>query len=231
MTEYVTHHGISLKIDPKIMSEKMISVIRSKTYEGAEAKQIDRIVEQGEVILEIGAGIGFISTLLAKNPFTTRVVSYEANPLLIPSIQDTVDRNIPHASAKWEIRNAVLKTGQAVGDADFYVHNDFWASSLAPFANPARVEKVPFENFNKVVADLAPTMIVCDIEGGELDLFRNADLSGVMKIYVEVHQNRLGRKGMKSLFEIFHSRDFHYDEHHSSGSVVLFSHVDRKKRS
>lgn len=230
MGQFVTHQGVSLEIDPRLMSEKMISVLKGKSYEGAEAKQIGKIIQDGEVVLEIGAGIGFVSTLIVKNPLVKKVVSYEANPLLIDAITKTVQRNAGTAASKWEVRNAVLKTGEANGDADFYVHHDFWASSLAPFNNPLRVDKVPFASFNALVADLKPTLIVCDIEGGELDLFRNADLTGVKKVYMEIHQHRLGRRGIKALFEIFHARDFHYDQHHSSGSVILFSHVDRDKR-
>lgn len=209
------------------MSEKMISVLRAKTYERAEAKQINRIIQDGEVVLEIGAGIGFISALVAKHPMVERIVSYEANPLLIDVISETLKRNAEAVLPKWEVRNAVLKNGSVRGEVDFYVHRDFWASSLTPIANPARIEKVPVESFNSLVRELRPTLIICDIEGGELELFRNSDLTDVRKVYVETHQKKIGRRGMKELFEIFHARGFHYDQHHSEGSVVLFSHVDR----
>ncbi len=228
MTETVEHFGVELRLDPKYMSEKMIGIIRAKRYEVEEARHIQRFLAQDEVVLEIGAGIGFVATLLAKNPLTKRVVSYEANPLLIDCFKETVSANLtPAEMERVEIRNAVLKTGHAEGTVDFYIHSEFWASSLLPFEGAERVEKVKLENFNAVVAEIRPTLIVCDIEGGELELFRNADLTGVKKVYLEAHQKLLGRRGMKSLFEIFHARDFHYDQHHSERSVILFSHVDR----
>lgn len=229
--ELVEHFGISLKLDPSYMSDYMMEVIRQKRYEIQEARQLKRIIQPNEVVLEIGAGIGFMASLIANNALTTRVVSYEANGSLVPRITETVKNNTGENFAKWEIRHAVLATGyRDQNEMDFYVHKDFWASSLTPSADAIRVEKVKVDSFNSVIAEVKPTLIVCDIEGGELELFKNADLSGVKKVYLEVHQKRLGRRGIRALFECFHSRDFSYDQHHSEGSVVLFSHVDRDKK-
>ena len=72
-----------------------------------------------------------------------------------------------------------------------------------------------------------PTMLIVDIEGGEEFLFRDVALTGIKKIYMELHQNVISRVGMKNVFDFMSSRDFHYDQHHSRGSVVLFSHVLR----
>ncbi|WP_045021221.1 FkbM family methyltransferase [Rhizobium nepotum] len=228
--ERISYHGVELDLDPSFMSKEMIEVIKQNRYEMQESRQLGRIIQREEVVLEIGAGIGFISALIAKNPLTKSVVSYEANPALIPKIVDTLTRNVSLESKKWEVRNAVLMNGTCPDHIDFFVHRDFWASSLDPSSSHERVEKVKVESFNAVLAMVRPTLIVCDIEGGELELFRNADLSGVKKVFLETHQKRLGRRAMRDLFDYFHARDFHYDQAHSEGAVVLFSHVDRDKR-
>jgi len=49
----------------------------------------------------------------------------------------------------------------------------------------------------------------------------------VKKVYMEIHQKVLGRRGVKRLFDAMSARMFHYDQNHSAGSVILFSHVDR----
>ena len=226
--ETVELHGIKLELDPAILSAKMIQVIRERRYEGAEARQLQRVVQENEIVLEIGAGIGFISSLLVKNPKTKKVISYEANPGLIDAIRKTVSSNAAAEQDKWEVRNAVLANGLWDKDfINFYVHADFWGSSLEPSAHAVRVEQVRLQRFNTLIPEMRPTMIVCDIEGGELELFRNADLTGVKKVYLEIHQGRLGRRGIRALFDCFHAHDFAYDQHHSEGSVVLFSHIDR----
>jgi len=227
MSVVINHLGIFLELDQKVISSKMIENIKQGYYEKAEAREIGRIIQPGEVILEIGAGIGFISSLIAKHEHTVRSVSYEANPKLIAHITKTLERNTDKTRKNWEVRHAILSTAQDEETVSFYVHPDFWASSLLPIKNAESIEQVKVENFNAVLRDLKPSLIVCDIEGGELDLFRNADLTGVKKVYMEIHQNRLGRRKIRDLFEMFHARDFHYDQHHSHGSVVLFSHVDR----
>lgn len=226
----ISYHDVDLILDPSFMSPRMIEVIKNMRYEAQEARQLGRIIQNDEVVLEIGAGIGFISALIAKNPLTKSLISYEANPTLIPKITETLSINLTKSDDKWEVRNAVLMNGAAPESVEFFIHKDFWASSLVPFPDALRVERVKVENFNAVLAKVRPTLIVCDIEGGELELFRNADLSGVKKVFLEVHQKQIGRKGMKELFEYFHARNFHYDQAHSGGSVVLFSHVDRDKK-
>ena len=227
MSVVVNHLGVRLELDPKVLSEKMIESIKAGRYENVEAREIAKIIQPNEVIVEIGAGLGFIATLAAKHEHTVRIVSYEANPKLIAHITKTLETNTDKSRKNWEVRNAVLQNGSDQETMPFYVHNDFWASSLLPIKDPASVEQVKVENFNAMLRDIKPSMIICDIEGGELDLFRHADLSGVKKVYMEIHQNRLGRRKIRDLFQIFHARDFHYDQHHSHGSVVMFSHVDR----
>lgn len=88
---------------------------------------------------------------------------------------------------------------------------------------------VPVFSFNAVVERIRPTLIICDIEGGEIELFEHANLTGVQKVMVEIHQSVVGRMNIKRLFDMFSARNFHYDEHHSSGSVILFSHIHRVK--
>lgn len=223
MTVTSINRGIILSLDENVISPDMIKTITEGKYEVGEAKNIERIISEGEIILELGAGIGFISALVAKNPFTKRIVSYEANPKLLPTIEETLTVNTDPERKNWEVRNAILQNGTKETFASFYVHRNFWASSLLPLENPEAIEQVPIHNFNAVLADIAPTMIICDIEGGELDLFINADLSSVKRVYMELHQKRIGRRGMIRVFNAMHARNFHYDQNHSHGSVVLFT--------
>jgi FkbM family methyltransferase len=153
------------------------------------------------------------------------LVSYEANPKLIPLIQQTWALN----GHKAECRNSVITNTSSGKLAEFYVRQDFWASSLSPkpfgYNQVIQVETV---NFQELLDAFKPTLIMCDIEGGEGQLFEGVRLNGVMKIFMEVHQNVLGRWGMKKLFERLMHQDFHYDVWHSNGQVVMFSNVWRQ---
>jgi FkbM family methyltransferase len=196
--------------------------MRSGEYEYQEQRQLPGIVRPGERVLELGVGIGFIASMILKHENTQAYLGFEANPDLLPYIREVFELN----GVDGEICNAALIHDPAVTHLDFYKRRHFWGSSLSPepWAYES-IEAVPARQFNAVVAGFQPTLIVCDIEGGELELFRHADLSGVKRIYLEIHQSVLGRRGIKELFDILGARNFHYDQFHSTGAVVLFTEV------
>lgn len=223
MNDIIEHFGIRLRIDPEFMSPKLMEVIREGRYEAPEARKISKIVEPGDVVLEIGAGIGFMTALMLKNPAVARVVSFEANPLLIGKIKRTLaDNDI--GGERFELNNAVLGAEDS-GTVEFHIHKDFWASSLRKTPATIRSHPIPRVGFDRTIKAVRPTVIVCDIEGGERALFKTSDLEGVRAVYIELHQRVIGPAGMRDVFQAFHDRGFHYDQTHSQGAVVLFSRI------
>ncbi|MDW8443082.1 MAG: FkbM family methyltransferase [Acetobacteraceae bacterium] len=216
--------GIQIAIDPRVMSPRMLEVIRSGDYERPEAYLLPSILQPGERVVELGAGVGYISALCARHTGVESVAVYEANPHLIPLIKRTHALN----GVRCSVENAVVVSGESGGTRTFYLRDDFWASSLSPGPYGYReTVEVPVVGLSDVLARHRPTMLIIDIEGGEVELCRDVALPGVKKVFIEVHQNIIGRNGMKSIFQFFLERDFHYDQWHSSHGVILFSHVDR----
>lgn len=216
--------GVQLALDPAVMSPKMIEVIRWGRYEAGEAREIARIVQPGERIVELGAGIGFIAITAMKTGHVAAMAAYEANPGLIPLIEKNAALN----GVAFEVHNAIVVPRPAAATAPFYLRQDFWASSMSPEPWGYREEiAVPLVAFEAVRRRYRPSMLIVDIEGAEEMLFGDIALTGIKKIYVELHQNVIGRQGMKHVFDFMSARDFHYDQHHSRGGVVLFSHVLR----
>lgn len=222
--ELIELNKVKLPLDSSVMSEKMISVMRSGLYEHEESTQVPVVVQPGDRIVELGAGIGYISTLAGMQPGVESIAVYEANPDLIPIIEKTHKLNGIAAA----VHNAVVMPRATKAKATFYVRRDFWASSLSP--DPYgydRTVEVPCVSFEEVLRKHNPTMLIIDIEGGELFLLDDIPLTGVKKVLIEVHQEAIGRIGMKRVFDFFSERDFHYDQWHSNHAVVLFSHVLR----
>jgi FkbM family methyltransferase len=220
----VSLHGVQLTIAPEVMSPTLIEAIEKGHYEGTEVREIARIVQPGERIVELGAGIGFIAIAALKTGKVARLASYEANGRLIPLIEENARLN----GVSFDAVNAVVAPREGGGTVPFYLRKDFWASSLSP--GPWGYEEevaVPRVSFDSVRERYRPTLLIVDIEGAEEAFFRDAVLTGIRKVYVELHQNVIGRVGMKNVFDHLSARDFHYDQHHSRGSVVLFSHVLR----
>lgn len=227
---YYTLDGIILPHDKQIISSNIEAAIKNGGYERKEAKYLKEVIQEKERILEIGGGIGFISTLAAKDEKVEKICVVEANPKLIPYMKKVHELNGVANTAEMEIVNAVLSNKANIyKHAEFYVRENFWASSLSPTAKYMTSLKIATCSFNALVEKIRPTLIICDIEGGELELLENANLAGVEKVLIELHQWVVGRKNMKKIFDYFSARNFHYDQRHSNGAVVLFSHVDRNR--
>jgi len=214
--------GVKIPLDMPILSETILKYIRSGEYEYEEQRQLPEIIKPGERVLELGVGLGFIASIILKHHNTQAYLGFEANPELLPYIQEVFELN----EVSGEICNEVLVHDPDITHLDFYKRQNFWASSLAP--GPWGYESkiaIATKLVNEVIAEFRPTLIVCDIEGGELDVFKQADLQGVQRIYLEVHQKELGREGIRELFDILSAKNFHYDQFHSTGAVVLFTEV------
>lgn len=220
--------NVALPDEPDLLTPRVRESLLKQRFESKEADQVTKLIKQDDRVLELGAGLGFISAVAGLAEPDATILSYEANPRLIPYIAAVHQMN--HLG-NCRVVNAALTssiTALQKKQATFYLRRDFWGSSFSAAPNDwYDTTSVPLHSLNAVIEAFQPTFIVCDIEGAELDVFLNATLSGVTRVLLEIHSKTLTRRGVKTLFDAFSSRDFHYDQHHSSGSVVLVSHVQR----
>lgn len=215
----LTLAGVAIPDDPRVLTPAIRAAISGGGFEAAEARQIPHIVRPGDSVLEIGAGIGFISTLLARQPSVSRIVAVEANPHLLGYMARLHALN---GVEKVRRVNAVLTNGPAPS-ATFYLRRDFWMGSLSAEPNAyLDTAEVPTMSLDALLREEAVTLIVCDVEGAEADLFEGADLRGVDRIYVETHDHVTGLSGVRRLFATMAAAGFVYDPRHSCGTVVLF---------
>jgi FkbM family methyltransferase len=213
------NQGVYIPVIEGIFSKDIAESVATGRYESHEASVLKTLIQGGEVILEIGAGCGFISTYCAKNPHTKEVFCVEANPNLIEAIKLTHRINDVNVT----VFNEILAKDE--GETEFYVNNSFWASGTHSFLGaPIRVKTTSFQ---ARLDQIRPSMLIVDIEGGEEKLFESVNLKGVTKIMLELHQPTIGRRGIKKVFDLLAAQDFHYDVWHSYYSVVTLSHIDR----
>lgn len=215
--------GVRIPFDPAIITPAIRDAILADSFEAREASEIPYIVRPGDNVLEIGAGIGFISTLLARQSEVNSVYAVEANPALMSYMYDLHTLN--NTAHKVERLNFVL-TNDTAKALTFYQRADFWMGSLLEGPNPfyATVD-VPTANLDRFLRDRAISLIVCDVEGAETNLFKDADLSGVDRIYVELHDHVTGLSGVGQVFRTLGDKGFEYDPRHSTKSVVLFQKI------
>ena len=90
---YLHSRGLKVPKDPAITHGKMRRDIKLEGYEDKEARAVQRLIRHGDKVLELGGGIGYISTLAASKRNLEWVHIYEANPRLIPYIKRMHEAN------------------------------------------------------------------------------------------------------------------------------------------
>jgi FkbM family methyltransferase len=195
-------NGVKVPFVSGIITPAIEKPMRNNRYEGGECNALRELLEPGDRVLELGAGVGLLSTVAATVE-GVEVVAVEANPDLIPLIHETHRLNGVESVT---LLNGVVAP-RAGDPLDFYLRADFWASSMEPDSRPfVRSVKVPSLGIGDLIAEHDPTVIVCDIEGGELGLFDRVDLSNVRLVVMEFHPKVYGRRRVDALHELFARR-------------------------
>ena len=180
--QIVLHEGIKLTLGDHITPE-IEEYIRRGNYEQSELRALRKHLEPDDVVLELGAGIGFISMQCAQVVGAERVFAYEANPALESHIRRNYELN--GVFPKLEI--CVL--GDRAGEIDFFVEEDYWASSTIRQSPTARRIRVPVRPLNDAIRRVNPSFLIVDIEGGEYDLLEQIDFYNIRKLAMELHRH------------------------------------------
>lgn len=184
--EYSTNFGVRLPLKHPAITPPILKNIFFGVYESKEAELVNKKIAADDVVMEVGAGIGFLSALSAKITGSERVFAYEFNPQLMEVIRHVHDLN--HVAPT--VSNVLL--GEGDGECTFWLEKDYWASSLiqgSQDATPIRVRQI---DLNQEIQRIQPSFMILDIEGGEYEFLRHARLDPIRKIVIEVHPQVLG---------------------------------------
>lgn len=220
--EVIRSRGLKFPNDPKFITPRMKKMLRTRQYEAREADAVRRLIGPEDVAMELGGGIGYMSTLMAKSCKVKAVHSFEANPTLIPYIERVYAAN-DVTTAK--MTNALL--GPRKGKTKFYERENFLASSMEEdppgVGTPVvKVHEVEVLNIKSVMQEIKPTALVCDIEGAEAQLLPLADLSTVRVAVIELHPQWIGQAGTQAVFDVFHKYGLTFYPKTSNKKVVTF---------
>ncbi|MEM7268239.1 MAG: FkbM family methyltransferase, partial [Pseudomonadota bacterium] len=152
--------GINVPASP-FMNPTRISRINEGRYEHEEIEGALSVVNESDRILELGAGIGLVGAICAANAKPERILSYEANPSLLPFINELYEMN--GVDDRIEVRNQLVVAGPDRPETmTFHVHRSFLGSSLTP-ARPSATHpvEIPTVSFEAVREEISPTIIVC----------------------------------------------------------------------
>ncbi|ALG89798.1 MULTISPECIES: FkbM family methyltransferase [Actibacterium] len=202
-----SHMGINVP-ESRFLDATRIARIDGGRYEAEEIQGALHLIREGDRVLELGAGLGLVGAVIARNCAPARVLSFEANPELIEPIRALYRMN--GLEDVISVRNQVAVSAPDRPETlPFHVHRSFLGSSLNPTA--VRVKEtvdVPTAGFATICAELKPDVIVMDIEGGELELLEHAVLDRVRAMVIEFHPNAYEVSGMRRCKDLLRAAGF-----------------------
>jgi FkbM family methyltransferase len=180
---------------------KIVTLICQGGYEATERSIVPKLFRPGDRVLEIGTAVGLVTMVLADVVGNENVIGFEANPNLIEDARRNFAANNHVITVKNQVlQNQLCWAGEG-STSDFFIHREYWASSLANKPGTISTVNVPNACFEHEIQAFRANCLVCDIEGGEIDLLTNANLIGIDRIMIEIHYwagrsliNRLLRK-------------------------------------
>lgn len=214
-------HGIEVPASPHL-GPGMIRSMEAGKYEAGEIAAGLACIPKGARILELGAGAGVVGAVLARHLEPAAMLSVEANPRLIPNIRELHAHN--GLEGRIALRHGVvISAPDAPETVEFFLRGNFLGSSLTPL-NEERSQRVevPVLRYADLAAEFPHDAIMMDIEGGELEFLRHADLSGVRVVVGEFHRMIYGREGMRECRTLLARAGFAMDETHSRPGIWVW---------
>ncbi len=201
-----TLRGLTLYLPEPALKGNLERALSSGRYENHEVDALLLHMRPGDRLLDLGAGLGFICAVAARVLGEAAVAGVEAGPETVRLARKNLAANgFPGVKV---VRGAVVGVGE--GEVEFGQRPAFWASALkGPEGWPenANVIQVPARPIGKLLARFAPSVICCDIEGGELDVLVQP-LPGVRLVVVETHPLVYGAEGVARISAALEAQGF-----------------------
>ncbi|HET6778540.1 MAG TPA: FkbM family methyltransferase [Gemmatimonadales bacterium] len=201
------------------MSRRVERALSKGGYEREELRLIGAVLSPADVVLEVGAGLGLVSTYCAKRIGSNRVFAYEADPELEPCIRETYQLNGVDPTLE------MCAIGAQGGRVTLYRDKHFVSSSVVRRRVGAQPVEVPGRALSYVVEKVRPTLLVIDAEGAERDLFQGAILPTVNKIVLELHERVIGPDGTERVRVQLEGLGFEVDHGLSSPEHLVLGRI------
>jgi FkbM family methyltransferase len=161
----------------------------------------------------------------AKIVGANNVLTYEANPKIAKDARRNFAYNDVTAI---QSRVAVLynrfRFNNAPKEVDFHISRDFWASRLhisGGSQDIVETARVPTACLEDQIAAWRATALICDIEGGEVDLLMDADLTGIRLIIMETHNWAVGARATDAMMRWLIVNHFNVDLQHTGNAIAV----------
>ncbi len=164
-------------------------------FESDNVRLLSALVRPETSYLDVGTNIGLMALPILKAVSTSRVVSFEASPSVLPYLERTIS-----GSAYGERWSLVPKAvGASLGKVQFSVslpENSMFdgikSTQRVAVAGQVEVEMTTLDHWWRESGKPEVSAIKCDVEGGELDVLQGArECLASQKPYVLLEWNRV----------------------------------------
>lgn len=218
-------NGVELALPEGLASAAIAEKLTDGSYEADEARAVDRCVQSGFRVLELGAGVGYVGALAAQKTEPENVLSVEANPALLPVIAANHARNgVPGISV---LHGAVVGHAADGATAGFHLSDGFTGSRLGwrgSDQDGGQVE-VPLVGFHDLLRAHRPHVVLMDVEGAEAQFFDRPWKCPLRFCVMELHPKRYGAEVIKKIVDRMSAMDMTYDPVTSRGKILGFRKV------
>lgn len=155
-----------------------LSIWRTGLHEIAVSEVLYRLVRRGDLVLDVGAHIGYMTSLLGVCAgLTGRVLSFEPHPELFRSLEANVRLFSQHPGfAQTTLFNVALSNHEGVCTLS-------WSKDSTPYDGSARIGaagpttesiSVPTRRLDDILGDRVVNVAKLDAEGHELEVLKGA---------------------------------------------------------
>ncbi len=214
--------GVTLNIPERVLNANLKKALEAGRYEWNESIAVTKNVQPGDRVLDIGAGAGFVSCLCAKVVGGENLTSVEALPDMVPVVRRNL--NLNGAGDATVLHGAVVDDSFEGDEVWFKIAGGFWSSSISR-QDSERDVSVPALRFSELVRDIQPSVVVMDIEGGEVDICQQDWPDCVRLLIMEIHTRLYSPATLKAIFDGMSRNGFTYYPWGTRGEVVVLQRV------
>lgn len=214
--------GLTFSLPQAALRGTLEAALSSGRYEHHEADALLRHLRPDDRFLDLGAGLGFLCALVARMLGADRVTGVEAGPGTLELAQRNLAAN--GFGGVTLLHGAVVGRAVPGGMVEFGERPAFWASALCgPKGWPGNAEviRVPALPVGPLLRRVAPTVICCDIEGGELEVLVRP-LPGVRLVVVETHPRAYGAEGLHRIAGALAAQGFRAEPDGAQKDTLVF---------
>ncbi|MEO0487057.1 MAG: FkbM family methyltransferase [Pseudomonadota bacterium] len=221
-------NGVTLDVPNKLLRQKIKEKLTSGEYEGSEARAARMRVKPGWPVLELGGGLGYVSSICAQITEPGNITVVEANPNLIPVIKKNLRLN---AASEVTVRHgAVVNNAYPEDTIDMQLGASFWGSSLAGGGGGGGrgaqdIVNVPALKLGPLLREHRPRVVIMDVEGAEARLFWRPWPRFVHHVMLELHPKKYGGATIKRIVDCMSASGLTYDPVCSKGGLLGFQRV------